>query len=413
MTSSTNGSALPLSRSPQIRRLPAVHHVAFLAFFPGYVLLQTLIVLGTITPIFGGLSTPMAVLFLPLLCVSVLVRMIEGQFRFNGIDLWFMSFVLLFGCVSGFHYVYMPSSDVPAVHLGTAIQFISYFLCLRLFDFNDERNRPVFWIAFLACVSTIFVFVTSDSAGGSEFLTDERFYRDYMGYAMATTVTTFCLLSVSRGISVRCAIYIISLAALYVNGARAEFLLVIPAFAANELLISSRKVLGIASVALLAPLAVGALLAVGSYGESSRVLNLFQDYEGDVSYQLRTWALQNGLQTISDSPIFGNYASYPRGLYIHNLLSSWVDLGLVGFLFYTSLVLLPLVLAVKHRAWRVLDPRVSSLVAFALMNLMLAISAKAFTHKLLPVVIGILAAQLAFSRRADGVVRAPALRGRA
>ena len=47
---------------------------------------------------------------------------------------------------------------------------------------------------------------------------------------------------------------------------------------------------------------------------------------------------------IFQNPVFGSYASHfdlGRGHYIHNILSSWQQYGLLGFILYTLLVVIP------------------------------------------------------------------------
>jgi hypothetical protein len=51
--------------------------------------------------------------------------------------------------------------------------------------------------------------------------------------------------------------------------------------------------------------------------------------------------LADARQTISASPIFGDYASYTPGHYAHNILSAWVDLGLFGFVYLLAMLIWP------------------------------------------------------------------------
>ena len=80
------------------------------------------------------------------------------------------------------------------------------------------------------------------------------------------------------------------------------------------------------------------------------------DPMNDGSVQQRLLQTASALKTIKENPFFGSYGSYvdasSMGEYSHNLLGVWVNLGLIGVLFY--LILFTMIL------WEVFKVRLTS-----------------------------------------------------
>jgi hypothetical protein len=75
---------------------------------------------------------------------------------------------------------------------------------------------------------------------------------------------------------------------------------------------------------------------------SNRILELL-DLKHSHSAILRHHMMNNAIQTVTNYPIFGDYASYTPGHYAHNVFSVWVDLGIFGFVFLMALLIVPAV----------------------------------------------------------------------
>ncbi|MBD1227551.1 O-antigen ligase family protein, partial [Xenorhabdus griffiniae] len=77
----------------------------------------------------------------------------------------------------------------------------------------------------------------------------------------------------------------------------------------------------------------------------SRITDLFENKEKATSIIARIRLLNNGMNSILDNPILGDYGSYTLlpgqgiGSYIHNILSAWVNLGILGFMIQVLLLL--------------------------------------------------------------------------
>jgi O-antigen ligase len=364
---------------------------AFIAFFPGFIVYQTFIVQGFASPIFGGLSTPTALFFLPTLMMSMVWRLSRGQVRLGALDWVFFAYVTGFLLFALIGYVTMKTSMTPVVHIATALQLISYYLCIRQITYKDKRSKTVFIFAFFIAIITIFLFKDSVVLSYGNEQLDSIFYRDYQGYALCLVVITFSLLSTTNKVSTRISVYILALAALFINGARSEVIAVIPAFALNEILVSKQKSLGFIGIVLALSIAAVILPYLQNVGEAGRIFQLVSDYQGDASFNERIWTNQNAIQTIQEHPITGKYASYPDGLYAHSVLSVWVDLGLLGFFVYACLILAPLINLWRRGIFNA-DRGVVAAAAMGLTMLFLAVAAKGHTYKLLAPAVAMAAA---------------------
>jgi hypothetical protein len=88
----------------------------------------------------------------------------------------------------------------------------------------------------------------------------------------------------------------------------------------------------------LAAFIVGGIEQITNMLPENRILQLL-DLSHSSSAVARQHFSQNALQTISENPVFGDFASYPDGHYAHNVLCAWVDFGLFGMVFFMSLLI--------------------------------------------------------------------------
>lgn len=108
------------------------------------------------------------------------------------------------------------------------------------------------------------------------------------------------------------------------------------------------------------------------------------DIKDSTSYQGRSNFREIALKQIYESPILGDfgghvYATGSEGGYSHDIFSSWVNLGLVGFVFYLLLTLIPIFMSLKEIIFkRVYNENLVFIVSFGLSTLVLIVFAKPF-----------------------------------
>lgn len=377
---------------PGMRRPPRMGSIAFFVLFPGFFVYHVLVGTGRIPAVLDGYSTRAAALVLPFLALAFVNHGLRHRRSRTQVDGIFFLFLAYFGAVVGFNLAWRADLTIAVPHLGILIQFAAIYLAIRLVDPTSPLFRWAALLSFFVLTATVFTF----SAGGAFTVvagalegTEEKL-ADYQGYAFVYVVLVLFLAATLRSANARLAVYALAVPALFLIGARAEFaafLLVPPIF---EFCLGRRKALfwiagaGILSTVLLL-LVAGADLFPGS-----RVLALMASTP-DESVMERARLTREAWRSLGDSPLLGAYASYPPGEYAHNLLSVWVDLGVVGFLFFVLLLLLPAIDLVLGLRTRAAEPdHVLALAVFAV-SAVLFVLAKNFTYQMFPIALALYA----------------------
>jgi hypothetical protein len=187
---------------------------------------------------------------------------------------------------------------------------------------------------------------------------------------------------------------------LYLNGARTEFVVF---FAIAPILVFGR--LDLQTVFLWVLLVLISSVVVLFFKDSllgvesaSRITGLL-DISSDLSGVARGQTMFNGAQSIVESPFWGNYASYVPGFYSHNLLSAWVDFGILGFIFYV--VLVSLLAKSAYNLHHLNENGSASVLAVVLAFIVAVLLSKAYFHPMIGVVVGIVSA--AYKSRNEGI----------
>jgi len=154
------------------------------------------------------------------------------------------------------------------------------------------------------------------------------------------------------------------------------------------------------------------LLTVGAdLFERNRFFELFAP-EASSSATARSELTANALTTIYANPIFGEYGSYAYstgygiGDYSHNLLSAWVDLGIIGFFFYVLLFFVAgriVLKALKNTALNV--NFISLAMGYLGFTVLLMLFAKDYKYMTFGLAMGFLAKMLNDSRRLNNLKR--------
>lgn len=378
-----------------------ISHAAFLAFFPGYSLYQSLIVFGYAPPLFGGFSTFISLCFMPFLAFYLFGGISSGKIRVNYADITFFIFWILFFLTATNGYLKLNDTATPIAHFSVLIQFFTFYACLRQIPQASRASFVVFGVSF--AIACIIMLTTAGSSEEVESIAaaarlDEVYFRDYQGYALNGIISGIIFAALLEKPIWRLMVYAVLIICLYINGARSELVVALPAVLLIEYLIEGRLTFALGCIIIAALGAFTFLLVASSvYDSSNRTLALIRDYQSDVSYIERTYASDMARITIDSHPIMGSYASYPEGFYAHNALSAWVDLGFVGFVLYLTIIIGPAFFLLGNRRW--LDNRhIATLAAFTLVMVLLILSAKGFTYKLLPVLVGLHASLVSVAR---------------
>jgi hypothetical protein len=327
---------------------PGYAELAFFLLFPGFFAYQTLLGLGLIRAYLGGYFAVVSLLMLPVLLLSYLARLRAQAFRIHRVDAAFLAFLGYFAAVVVCN---APSADPGMIgyHVLAIAYMLILFILFKSLDFQSRRFRRTQLISLAAMSAVVFAF----SVDGSFYLAALGAARDpdsvatYQGFSRSYLVPLAVMLACTRRAPLRWALYALGLPTLYINTARSEFgalLFLIPLI---EFHASRHRMAMLAAFLLLFMLLQFNLDAIVAALPDNRTLELL-DLSHSSSVSARHHLTQQALHTIALHPVLGSYASYAAGNYAHNILSAWVDLGLLGFAGLLALLLFPLAQMTVH-----------------------------------------------------------------
>ncbi|MEV4781973.1 hypothetical protein [Burkholderia sp. LMU1-1-1.1] len=321
---------------------PAYAELAFFLLFPGFFAYQTLLGLGVIRAFLGGYFAAVALLMFPMLLLSYLGRLRARSFHLHRVDAAFWGFLAYFAAAIACNAA-NANLAIIASHLLGLVYMLSLFIIFKTLDFQSRRFRLTQLISLVAMSAVVFAF----SVDGAFYLAVLGAARDpdsvatYQGFSRSYLMPLAVALACARHRSLRWSLYALGLPTLYINTARSEFgalLFLIPLI---EFHAARHRMAVVAVFVLLFLLLKVNLDAILAGVPDNRTLELL-DLSHSSSVSARHHLTAQALRTIDLHPILGDYASYAPGNYAHNILSTWVDLGLFGFLGLLALLVYPL-----------------------------------------------------------------------
>lgn len=330
----------------------------FIFLYIGFVLYNVLVGYGYFPAFFGGyfgLFTLLHLLFLlPFVFFSNINRLSH-----NG--LVFLAGLVLYILYTSSIAVYCYFVGGPDVRLGVEQHFV-YVLTLlssvALFygaDFYGKKTKMFMFLWLL--VSFLFLILYIVSSGKPMFymrdiasIEDVTAISTYQGFSRSFLVVGFVLLAASFGVRqylILCAVLVF---VLFVLGSRSEFVAFL--FSSGLFFISFLRYrttyLKLLFFALPFFLFVFLMYEdVVSYFQQSRIFQLI-DIGAASSWQVRGELQAIAINQLTDNPFFGFFAGHilatgSSGGYAHNILSAWVNYGLLPFFLYVLLTSFPFV----------------------------------------------------------------------
>ena len=353
---------------------------------------------GLISADFGGFFTAACILSVPLLVMATRHNP-RPRVKLNSVIVplfFFFNIAVIVSALIGISTG--KSEEITNPHLAFSFKFIVLYYVARMICVNDRKFQRITIFALLAIV-----FFTLYTASAERILeaniarqVNEDFQIDYQGMAYAYVVLAMFGL-VSAGRPWRIVLYSLSLPILFIVGARSEFVAFLLIALTFEFCKSRSRpkfaLMAIAAV-LLVTLAYSAL---DNSMQDNRIFGLL-DIQNDESAIERRSLTSEAISTISQNPILGNYASYLPGNYAHNILSAWVDLGILGFIALLIIVLGPVIYLLRRFSIDGRDPTFIICLAAALATLLLILLAKNYNYQFIPVSVGLYARYLMLSR---------------
>jgi len=326
--------------------------LGFFLLFPGFFAYQTLLGLGLIRAYLGGYFAAVSLLLLPAMLLTYWRRLHRARHQLPRVDAALLAFLAYFGAMVACH---APSANpaITAHHALALLYLFNLFVIFSTLDCTSRRFRLTQYASLAAMSCVVFAYAVD----GAFYLAALGEARDpdsvatYQGFSRSYLLPLAAVLATTRQAPLRWGWYALGAATLYVNTARSEFgalLFLVPLIELHAARHRAATAAAFAALALLMPRLLALLLAAVPGNRTLELLDLSHSSSANMRHQLTL----NALRTLGEHPILGDYGSYPVGLYSHNILSAWVDLGLFGFAALLALLLYPLLQMGLH-TWAV------------------------------------------------------------
>lgn len=375
----------------------AIVHLAFLTLFPGFFFYHAALGTGRISPVLGSYFSPVSLAFVPILLFFYLNRIFRSVQFFTRIDATFFGFLLYFFFVVAFNHALGANVEVVKHHITAILHFLVVFVVFRTAHFGAPQIKWTAVICMLIMTAVVMVLAVDGffSLKDDVAVGGEDVIASYQGLARSYFFTFLAVIAFIRRIAVRLILYVMCVPAMFLNGARSELIAVLFVIILVELFRARYRGVFLAIVTSIALFVAINLELIFVLLPENRVHELL-DLSQSSSWSSRQILFANGLQTIADHPLLGDYGVYVKyygnaGSYVHNILSAWVDLGLIGFVYLGCLLIVPLLLMFMQSLYRNGAERSDEMLFVILLlfsSLLLLFTAKSFTYMLSAAAIG-------------------------
>ena len=332
---------------PPDRKLAPVNgervvHIAFMLLFPGFFFYQTLLGLGLISGFLGGYFTLVALVLTPPLVFSCRAAVKTHKLVVSQLDLFCLLFIIYWCLILAINVAGGADKMIAERHLQSIVFCVDTYIIFRMSNFN-QKKLIVLLVVSLLVMSAITIYMSIDGFFYLQALGQAKnpeSLATYQGFARSYIYTYLIVVSLARSIGARFILYGLATTTLFLNGARSEFSAVLFSIPLIEIYYAKHKLATIIPmIVVLTAFMMNTEAIVGMLPEN-RTLQLL-DLSHSTSAMARRNLSSDAWRTITQSPIFGDFASYPDGHYAHNVLGAWVDFGLVGFIFFSALLIWP------------------------------------------------------------------------
>lgn len=304
-------------------------NIFFIMYFPSFLIYHIFLAYDIITPFLGGYS----IIITLILFVPTLKLLINFNKRvvclFDKKDIFFYSFLIYFLIILVFNFIKGKNETILLEHGIMILEFLVVYLIFRTFNLTDKKVLIFSYLIFF--IVPFFILNVLNKFQGNV-----KYIATYQDIAFFYSIILILLLVNTEKFYKRYFIYILSFVFLYLLGSRSEFVFLFLIFFLNEFYISKNRLLFF--MVLFSVCMIGCMVLFFNFDKiietlpDSRVKYIISTgLSLDGSNIERNQFFDAGLQVINNNVIFGAYASYKSGNYIHNIFSAWVDLGIIGF----------------------------------------------------------------------------------
>jgi len=334
-----------------------VANIGFVLLFPGFLLYHLSLAALGLPPFLGGLyGFTSAVLVIPLglLSFKLLRRLLRSSPLYVTITVMFFIYVLGWTAIHFFiiDAFYIETATIQAIE--SLVLWLALFFIGVYFDLNSSWISKIFWAVFIYLLVFLAYYVIQ--SGNLMFYARQlygvEYVVSYQGFARSMLVVSLFLLARPLSSLVRFCLIWGSMFILFVLGARSEFygfilllLVLLPTLSVHNWKYGFLITVSVIILAIILSSNYEYLV----HGRQFAILNL----QSDSSYQARKMLETIAINQITKNPLIGCFGGHigeagSAGSYAHNLLSSWVSFGLMGFLFYIAVSIVPAIHSFIH-----------------------------------------------------------------
>lgn len=361
--------------------------VAFLAVFlvfPVFMIYQVLVQFRFIPPILGSYFSVAAFVTLPLsLWVVFKAPDYTRCFAIFYAKLLFL-LILMMGALGVLGHFSGVNSEINSYHLKSALRFCSLFLVIFSFALLGMGSKKLlFW--FVVFYS---VFICVFSVGGTfvypaMIINGYVFELDYQQIALVYLVILIMLLP-ECGAMKRILLYVVTVPAMFLIGARSEFFAFFILLSIMELVRFGARFVVVTYFTLLTMILCLVMFMNETVLTKHRIFAIFSS-DGDPSLNSRKVLQERAINTIIENPLVGAYSSHEPGAYAHSALAAWVDYGVIGFILFVVLVVGPFFSLLVNFRRHYHSPIWIQAFSSVSITIFMLIFAKSYTYSLVPV----------------------------
>lgn len=275
---------------------------------------------------------------------------------------------------------------------GAVLNIVCYLIAKNIIIEDDSFQKSYIFLFFI-CFTLILLnlndngyFYLKENSINSELIVT------YQGFAMILVIISSILFSTTQKFFISNNFIIIaSLIALFLNSARTEFVIFFISIYLYLFIFDFKRTLF--KIILIIPVIMTMIVYLDllSYLYNNRIWELINDFESSTSLNARFETIIYAFETIKNNFLLGEYASYiytmGLGYYAHNLISAWVDLGLIGFLMYLSILIILFFKLIIYRRYNNSTEYILFFIIFVFYTLSILVS-KDYTFMFLGFLIG-------------------------
>jgi hypothetical protein len=317
----------------------------FVLLFPLFYIYHYGLAAGLYPPVLAGWFGPVSVVAATIMSFLLVKALHRGLPRpFATLTLAFLVMLAYTLMVALSHYLFGDQSIMPEAQRQYVALAVSWIALFGIGFHLRPNNSFVTWNRFLFYVMVVIAWWHVDLSKmmfyAKQVLEVSTGVATYQGFARSFVITAILLMVAETKPAKQIWVVALSIATLFILGARSEFVgfvLLVPLWFLMNVRRTGWRFVVSTGLLLLGMPVVGMFIPEIV---SSRQFQLL-DLSSAPSWQGRTMLLSLGWQDIREHLLFGNFGGHIRiaglGGYIHNVLSAWHAFGLPGFILYLGL----------------------------------------------------------------------------